>query len=239
MKKNKVKIGLLALNVLVIAGLAGLSFVLYNKNRDLNEVLGLSTEEKNTRLIKEIDTVYDLPDETPVVAIVTDPEKFKSDYPTFANAEGGDYLLFFRKARLNVLYRQKDKRVVQTANVNVPITVEIVGSEAALPAIEEKLKQFGNQVSVKKTVNNEITQNFVFDIDSDQEAETQSIATTLQYEIGATLPFNLKPSEDSEIVVAVGATVGSTVPAPNSVSDQTQAQPNSSNSDTDETEIQP
>lgn len=205
MRKNKLKIGLIAINVLVILGLAGSSFYFFNKNRQLNEVLGLSTEEKNVRLIEEINQVYDLPDEQPVVAIVTDPVQFKTDYPTFANAEGGDYLLFFRKARLNVLYRQSEKRVVQTANVVVPITVELVGDAAALEAAAQKLTDFGNQVNVVKTVKPDISQSFVFDVDSDQEPETQSVAKQLGFEIGSTLPTSITPGDQTEIVVAVSA----------------------------------
>lgn len=197
---------LLIVNVLLLLGLAGSTAYLYMDNRDLNDQLTLTTEEKNKRLIAEINEVYTLPDEEPVVAIVTDPGEFKKQYTTFDNAESGDYLLFYRKARLNVLYRQSEKRVVKTANVTVPITVELVGSEEAIAEAEKKLADFGNQITIVKTVDDTVKQAFVFDVDSDQEAELKSIAELLGYEVGATLPTSITPGDQTEIVIVVTST---------------------------------
>lgn len=194
---------LIALNILVLLGLAGSTVYLFTKNRDLNDQLTLTTEEKNRRLVEEINQVYDLPDEEPVVAVVTDPEQFKSQYSAFDNAEAGDYLLFFRKARLNVLYRQGQKRVVKTADVVVPISVELIGSDSAIAAAEKNLSEFGNQITVVKTVKDGVTQSFVYDVDQDQSAETKSIAEKLGYDVGSTLPTGLTPSDQTEIIVAV------------------------------------
>ena len=88
---------LMAINIIALLGLGGLSFYLYTENNDLNEQITLTTEEKNRRLIEEVNQVFNLPDEEPVVAIVTDPEEFKTQYPTFTDAIEGDYLLFFKE----------------------------------------------------------------------------------------------------------------------------------------------
>ncbi|MDO8265918.1 MAG: hypothetical protein Q7T41_03170, partial [Candidatus Saccharibacteria bacterium] len=133
----------LIVNIVLILGLASSTVVLFMQNRDLKEQSTMTTEQKNQRIIDEINKVFDLPEEEPVVAIVTDPEEFKKQYTAFDNAQNGDYLLFYRKARLNVLYRQSEKRVVKTATVSVPITVELVGSKEATDAAETKLKDFG------------------------------------------------------------------------------------------------
>lgn len=193
----------IVLFAVLFVGMAAATTYLFLENKDLNEQLTLTTEEKNKRLVAEINEVYDLPDEEPVVAIVTNPEEFKSQYPVFDNAEAGDYLLFFRKNRLNVLYRQDEKRVVKTANVVVPITVELVGTQAAVDSAEEKLKDFGNQITVVKTVRDGITQSFIFDVDDDQAAEIEQIADVLSYEVGATLPSSITPGEQTEIIVVV------------------------------------
>lgn len=204
---------LIALNVVVVVALGFSTVYLFRENRDLNDQLTLSTEEKNRRLVQEINEVYDLPEgEEPVVAIVTDPEEFKAQYTAFDNAEEGDYLLFYRKARLNVLYRQDEKRVVKTADVVVPISVELVGSQAAIDAAEERLAGFGNQVAITTRVDESITQAFVFDIDGDQTEEAQSIADQLGYAVGSTLPSALTPADQTEIIIAVVAT--SQPPAP-------------------------
>jgi hypothetical protein len=203
---------LMILNIVALVGLTTSTTVLFLKNKDLNEQVGLTSEEQNKRLVAEINEVYDLPDEEPVVAKVTDADEFKKQYAVFDNAQVGDYLLFFRKARLNVLYRQSDKKVVKTADVVVPITVELIGSEAAMSAAEEALKEFGNQITVVKTKTDGITQSFVFDVDQDQKEETDSVAKQLSYEVGTTLPAGFTPGAQTEIVVAVSSAGSSTQP---------------------------
>ena len=197
------KKALIFANAVLLIGLAGATGYLFLENRDLNDQITLTSEEKNKRLVEEINKVFDLPEEEPVVAIVTDVEEFKKQYTTFDNAETGDYLLFFRKARLNVLYRQSEKRVVKTANVIVPIAVELVGTQEAIDDATKKLSQFGDQISITSKVDANIKQSFVFDIDSDQTAEAQSIASLLDYEIGSTLPSSITPTDQTEIVIAV------------------------------------
>lgn len=203
---------LLVVNVLLILGLAGTTAYLFIDNRDLKDQITLTTEEKNKRLVAEINEVYDLPDEDPVVAIVTDPEEFKKEYSTFENAESGDYLLFYRKARLNVLYRQSEKRVVKTANVTVPIAVELVGSEEAIAEAEKKLAQFGDQVTITKKVDDTVKQAFVFDVDNDQADELKAIAELLGYEVGSTLPSTITPTDQTEIVIVVTKTASEAAP---------------------------
>ena len=187
-------------------GLASSTVVLFMQNRDLKEQSTMTTEQKNQKIIDEINKVFDLPEEEPVVAIVTDPEEFKKQYTAFDNAQNGDYLLFYRKARLNVLYRQSEKRVVKTATVTVPITVELVGSKDATDAAETKLKEFGEQITVVKTIAEGITQSFVFDVDDDQKAEVDSISKQLGLEIGSTLPSSIEPGAQTEVIVAVSDT---------------------------------
>ena len=198
---------LMTLNVLLLVGLAGAGAYLFIENRDLQDQITLTTDEKNRRLVAEINEVYDLPDEEPVVAIVTNVDEFKTTYPTFDTAESGDYLLFFRKARLNVLYRQDDKRVVKTADVVVPISIELVGSQEAIEEATSALGEFGNQITITSKVDDSVTQAFVFDVDADQSAEAQSIADQLGLQLGSTLPASIVPAAQTEIVIAV---VGST-----------------------------
>lgn len=202
------KRALIVINILALIGLAGATAYFFLENRNLNDQLSLTTEEKNKRLVSEINKVYDLPDEDPVVAIVTDPEQFKAQYPAFDNAEAGDYLLFFRKARLNVLYRQDEKRVVKTADVTVPIAVELVGSESAIAKTEKDLADFGNQIAITKTPKEGITQSFVYDVDQDQEAQAKSLADRLTFDVGSTLPSSILPATQTEIIIVVanGAT---------------------------------
>lgn len=203
---------LLIANVLLLIGLAGTTAFLFMENKDLNDQITLTTEEKNARLISEINEVFDLPEEEPVVAVVTDPEEFKKQYSAFDNAESGDYLLFYRKARLNVLYRSSEKRVVKTATVTVPITVELVGSEEAIAQAEEKLSAFGDQITIIKKVDDSVKQAFVFDVDNDQAEQLKSIGELLGYEVGSTLPASIVPSDQTEIIIVVTDSSGESAP---------------------------
>jgi hypothetical protein len=201
-KGSGTKRTLLIINVMLLLGLTASTAYLFMKNRDLNDQITLTSDEKNRRLVAEINKVYKLPEEDPVVAVVTNPEEFKQQYTSFTDAQNGDYLLFFRKARLNVLYRQSEKRVVTTADVVVPIAVEIVGKTEAVEAAAKRLEKFGQQVTITKTINDEVTQNFVFDVDDDQKTEAESISKELGYDVGTTLPTTIKPSAQTELVIA-------------------------------------
>jgi len=194
---------LIIVNIVLLLGLGGATGYLFLENRDLNDQIGLTTEEKNRRLVEEISGVFDLPDETPIVAVVTDVDEFKGTYPTFDNAEQGDYLLFYRKNRLNILYRQSEKKVVKTADVVVPIAVELVGTQEAIDTAQKNLEDFGNQITITSKVDDSINQAFVFDIDNDQSSEASSIAEQLGLEIGSTLPSSVTPDDITEIVITL------------------------------------
>ncbi len=204
-QKSTFKSALIAANVLVVLGLGGLSYYFWNETQQLQDVLGLSTEEKNVRLVEEVNQVYDLPEEAPIVAIVTNPDEFRAQYPAFDGAQADDYLLFFRKARLNVLYRQSEKKVVQTTDVIVPIAVEVVGDQDAVESTVTQLEEFGDQITIVRTQVSGITQSFVFDVDADQQTDAQSIAQQLDYDVGSTLPSAIVPGPQTEIVVAVSS----------------------------------
>lgn len=200
-------------NVFFVLGLFATSTYLFVQNRDLNDQLKLSTEEKNKILIDEINKVFNLPTEDPVVDLVKDPAKLKEQYETFENAEEGDYILSYQKARLNILYRQKENRVVKTANIEIPISIEIIGSKEAIAEAEKKLSDIEEDITLIKTVSEEITQSFVFDVDSDQTSELNSIAELLDYEVVSKLPSTISPTDQTEIVIAVIADKPAPIPA--------------------------
>jgi hypothetical protein len=215
MKKGNtsMKRTLMAINIVALLGLAGFSTYLFMENRDLSDQVNLTNQEKNERLIAEVNEVYDLPDEDPVVGVVRDVDEFKTEFTAFANddVQVDDRLLFFRKNRLNVLYRPSDKRVVKTYNVTVPIAVEIVGTNEALDQNIGKLDAFGNSVTVTRKTDNNITQAFVFDVDNDQTADTARIAEELGLEVGTTLPNGVTPDSTTEVMIFV--VVGEEKPA--------------------------
>ncbi len=223
-KKLNTKRVLMILNIVALLGLSTSTGLLFMKNKDLKDQVGLTADEQNKRLIAEVNKVYDLPEEEPVVAKVTNVDEFKKQFDAFKDDDirVDDYLLFYRKNRLNVIYRKTEKRVVKTAAVAVPITLELVGSEAAIAEVEKKATEaFGNQITVVKTKKDGITQSFVFDVDNDQANETTSVAQKLSYEVGTTLPTGFTPGAQTEIVVVVaGNGTATTTPADTTATQQ-------------------
>lgn len=223
-KRLNTKRILMVLNVVALVGLSTSTGLLFMKNKDLKDQVGLTAEEQNKQLIAEVNKVYDLPEEDPVVAKVTNVDEFKKQFDAFKDDDirVDDYLLFYRKNRLNVIYRKSEKKVVKTAAVAVPITVEIVGSDAAIAEAEKKATaSFGNQISVVKTKKDGITQSFVFDVDNDQTTEAKSISEKLAYEVGTTLPTGFTPGAQTEIVVVVaGNGTATTTPADTTATQQ-------------------
>jgi len=206
---------LVILNIVFVLLLIGASTYLYLENRNLNSELTMSETQrqkvKNDKYIEEIAKTLTLPDESPFFVInVIDPEKAKADNPElgilFGELKADDFILVYKKAKLGIQYRPSEKKIVKTNTVVLPIIVEILGSEQAMADLEKKLANFGNQITVIKTIKDGITQSFVFDVDSDQQAEADSIAKQLGLDTGSTLLSGITPSEQTEIVIAVTST---------------------------------
>lgn len=75
-------------------------------------------DETIAKVTAEVGNLYMLPSEKPTVAQVQDKEKLK-DQAFFAKAENGDYILIYSEAKLALLYRQKDRKLVNVG----PITI--------------------------------------------------------------------------------------------------------------------
>lgn len=78
------------------------------------------SEQQLARYIRDIGRVIALPiDETPTLATVSDPEELKSQ-PFFANAEVGDIVLVYERAKKAVLWRPSEKKLIEVSSVIAP-----------------------------------------------------------------------------------------------------------------------
>jgi hypothetical protein len=75
-------------------------------------------DEAVAKVTSEVGNLFILPSEKPTVAQVQDKEKLKGQ-TFFDKAENGDYILIYSEAKLALLYRQKDRKLVNVG----PITV--------------------------------------------------------------------------------------------------------------------
>ncbi|HVE81113.1 MAG TPA: hypothetical protein VNA68_03205 [Candidatus Dormibacteraeota bacterium] len=108
-----------------IAVLLALSGFLYYQNvqaqaklKKLGNPQQASKEEAQS-LIKKVGAIVALPgDEEPTVATVVDASKLKSQ-PFFANAQNGDKVLLYTKAKKAYLYRPTSNKLIEVATLNI------------------------------------------------------------------------------------------------------------------------
>jgi hypothetical protein len=87
---------------------------------DLLENPTLAGEKKLEKYIRDIGAVIALPDdETPTLATVSDPNELKSQ-PFFANAEVGDIVLVYERAKKAVLWRPSERKLIEVSSVIAP-----------------------------------------------------------------------------------------------------------------------
>lgn len=101
---------------ILVAGAGGFFFWQYTKlKNDPNTVAKETTE----RLVDKVGTLYSLPtDEQPTVAQVQDKDKLK-DQVFFAKAENSDYILIYTNAKLAILYREKENKLINVGPIAI------------------------------------------------------------------------------------------------------------------------
>ncbi len=199
-------------NVVVILALAGTSTYFYMQNRDLNSQLALTDQDRvaqqNEELLADVGKLYDLPEEEPTIFLVNDPVKTQEDNPgikdLFSDLKKDDYLLVYKTERLGIQYRPSEKKIIKTATLTIPISVELFGSEQAMEDISKVLEEkYSTQVSIKKTILEGVTKGFVFDTTTKLGGELDNISKETGLEKGINLPDTIKPDSQTEIVIVV------------------------------------
>jgi hypothetical protein len=111
---------LVVLIVLLVAGLAALTFEYLHTKSELNKAKNPAVAGKTDaeQIVNQINKYVDLPTtETPTLATVSDVSKLKTQ-TFFKNAQNGDKVLIYTKAGTAVLYRPSTKKVIEYAPVN-------------------------------------------------------------------------------------------------------------------------
>jgi len=185
------------------------------QNRDLNSQLALTDQDRvaqqNQELLADVGKLYDLPEEEPTIFLVNDPVKTQEDNPgikdLFGDLKKDDYLLVYKTERLGIQYRPSEKKIIKTATLTIPISVELFGSEQAMEDISKVLEEkYSTQVSIKKTKLEVISKGFVFDTTTKLTGELDNISKETGLEKGINLPDSIKPDSQTEIVIVVADT---------------------------------
>ena len=142
-KKRKLLVIIIPIAVVIVISIIGI--ILYSKNtnvsliskltnnnEDSNGVLNIGQENEVEQLTNEVKKIMLLPDETPILATVSDLDKVKSQ-TFFTKAEVGDKVLIFMQARKAILYRPSDKLIIEVGFVNDQTGGEVAGENISVP----------------------------------------------------------------------------------------------------------
>lgn len=109
---------LVALVIAIIVALAATAGYFFWQYTNLKANPDAAAQETTQRLVGKVGKLYAVPSETPTVAQINDKEKLK-EQPFFQNTQNGDYLLIFTKAKLAVLYRENENKLINVGPIAI------------------------------------------------------------------------------------------------------------------------
>ena len=119
---NRLIIILGAVVFVVIAAAAGYYFWQYMNLKNDPDLVNKLNQETTSRITAAVGRFYALPtDEQPTIAKIQDKAKLK-DQVFFKNAENGDYILIYTKAKLALLYRENQNKLINVGPVTISDT---------------------------------------------------------------------------------------------------------------------
>lgn len=108
---------LIIVGVIVLVGLAGVAGFFAKNYFDLKANPQQAADSEVKRLTDAVGKLYQLPaDETPIVGKVKDKEKLK-DQPFFKNAQNNDDLLIYQKAKIAIVYRDTESKLINVGPI--------------------------------------------------------------------------------------------------------------------------
>lgn len=88
------------------------------------------TADETTKLIQKVSKIYLLPTgETPTIATVADKDKL-SNQQFFQNAQNGDRVLIYQKARKAIIFRPSTNQIIEIGPVNIAPSVAATASSS-------------------------------------------------------------------------------------------------------------
>lgn len=151
----------------VLIGIAGggayFGYYFYQKYQEVKKNPDIITKEETNWLVDKVGRLMTLPgDEVPTIATVIDKEKLK-DQSFFANAQNGDKVLVYVKAKKAILYRPNTDKIVEVGPVNTDQAAEGVSANIKVAYLNGSTS--GNtdtmvaaaETKVKETINNSET----------------------------------------------------------------------------------
>jgi hypothetical protein len=128
-RKRRVSGVMIAIAVLSVATIASTASatVFYVKLQDARQKQSAPSESEKDRIAAKVGKLYDIPNEEPTLARVSDPEKLRKEQDFFKNAKDGDYILVFPEAKIGILYRESTDKIINIGPVSVQPTTNETG----------------------------------------------------------------------------------------------------------------
>jgi LytR cell envelope-related transcriptional attenuator len=228
MNKKNVIIGCIILTALVIFGICLYYFMLYRHAQSLLKNPLLASEMQQEKIVANVEKLTQVPTgEQPTIAKISDITKLNKQ-PFFQNAQNGDFVLIYTKAKEAILYDPVSNKVLRvgpilvpspTAGIpqaalgaqtsNLPVSVAIYNgtSIAGLAKkTEGKLTKTIKQVTVvteKNAIKQDYPQTVVVDLKGNNAAAASQIASVLHGTVGSLPSGEMKP-DNADLLVILG-----------------------------------
>lgn len=207
--------------VLLFLAAIGSGYYYYNNYQKLLKNPDIVTKQEATWLVDKVSKLMSLPtDEEPSTATVLDKDKLK-DQAFFKNAENGDKILIYSKAKKAILYRPSIDKIIEvmplaldnTQNATSGATTETIKvalingttidglTNTAEINIKNKIANV-EIISKDKAVKTDYKSTVVVDINGNKAEQAGAIADAVGGKVGSLPAGETKPSADILVIVA-------------------------------------
>lgn len=203
-------VGTIAMGVIIVVlAIASMYFfVQYQKIKKNPEII---TKQETEALVEAAGKLIDLPkDETPTIATVLDKNKLK-DQPFFANAQNGDKIIIYTKAKKAIVYRPKDNKLINVGPISIDqkaaVGVALVDAGGDTASIQKTLTdKLGKAISIVSTTSAKSARNVkalvVVDVSGQNAEAAKQVADAIGGTVGS-LPTGETAPDGAAIAVFV------------------------------------
>lgn len=195
--------------IILILGIV--AFYFYNQYQNIKKNPNQVAQAETDQLVAQVGKLIDLPkDETPTVATVLDKEKLK-DQPFFSNAQNGDKILIYTKAKKAIVFRPSANKLINVGPIAIDqksqVQVALINAGGDADGVTKKLNdKFAGTIAISSTTDaknkNSVKKITVVDVSGQNADAAKQIAAELGGEVGA-LPAGETAPQGSAIVIFV------------------------------------